>query len=164
MNTEYADRKSRRRFMQCAAERSARREPARANSLGRVVPAAWTALGIASAAIPWSKPAGAGCAPLASTERFGFPGFLNVSRGGQRTAVSMHYCCIRTCMLGDPYRRMLGCIGALGFSHVSSHFFSHVSAVRSCRHPRSHLGGAPARSRRAGEGPLRLSPRQDASS
>lgn len=67
------------------AERSARREPAAANSLGRVVPAAWTAAGLASAASPWDKPAGAGCAPFASAERSGSPGLLNVDRGGSRT-------------------------------------------------------------------------------
>lgn len=67
------------------AERSARREPAAANSLGRVVPAAWTAAGLASAASPWGKPAGAGCAPAASAERSGFPGRLNGGRGGSRT-------------------------------------------------------------------------------
>jgi len=79
-------RQFRRIVSRCAAERSSLREPRAAHSLGRVVPAAWTALAIASAAITWSKPAGAGCAPLASAERFGFPGFLNVSRGGQRIA------------------------------------------------------------------------------
>jgi len=71
----------RRKQAECNAERVVRREPALANSLGRVVPAAWTAAGLALAAIPWGKPAGAGCAPSASAERSGSPGLLNVGRG-----------------------------------------------------------------------------------
>ena len=72
---------SRRKQAECNAERVVRREPALANSLGRVVPAAWTAAGLALAASPWGKPAGAGCAPSASAERSGSPGLLNVGRG-----------------------------------------------------------------------------------
>lgn len=64
-----------------SAERSLRREPALANSLGRVVPAAWTAAGLALVASPWGKPAGAGCAPFASAARSGLPGLLYGGRG-----------------------------------------------------------------------------------
>lgn len=60
------------------AVRSARREPSSANSLGRVVLAACTAA--------WSKPARAGCTPLAFAERYGLSSFLNVSRTGTRAS------------------------------------------------------------------------------
>lgn len=85
MIAHFPSRKSRRIVVECSAERSARREPASANSLGRVVPAAWTAARLASAASRWGKPAGAGCAPFASAERCGSPGLLNVGRGACNT-------------------------------------------------------------------------------
>lgn len=65
-----------------SAERSVRREPALADSLGRVLPASWTDARLASAASLWGKPAGAGCAPFASAERCGSHGLLNVGHGG----------------------------------------------------------------------------------
>lgn len=66
------------------AERSVRREPALADSLGRVLPASWTDARLAWAASRGGKPAGAGCAPFASAERYGFPGRLNVGQGRYR--------------------------------------------------------------------------------
>jgi hypothetical protein len=84
MNLVHPAQKSRRKRATRVAERSVRREPASANSLGRVVPAAWTAAGLASAASPRGKPAGAGCAPSASAGRSGSPGLLNVGRGAGR--------------------------------------------------------------------------------
>ena len=68
------------------AVRSARREPSSANSLGRVVLAACTAARLASGASLWSKPARAGCTPLAFAERYGMSSFLNVSRTGTRVS------------------------------------------------------------------------------
>lgn len=78
---------SRRTTVIGCAGRSARREPASANSLGRVVPVAWTATRLASAASLGSKPAGAGCAPTASAERCGSPGLLYGDRGGSAQQV-----------------------------------------------------------------------------
>lgn len=83
-----ASQKLRRIAVLRRAERSVRREPAGANSLGRVVPAAWTAARLVSATSLWGKPAGAGCAPYASAERSGSPGLLNVGRGASRVHFS----------------------------------------------------------------------------
>ena len=66
------------------AERSARREPSSANSLGRVVLSAWTAARLALGASLWGKSAGADCTPAASAGRYGLSSFLNVSRTGTR--------------------------------------------------------------------------------
>lgn len=84
MIPRHSPRKSRRSPFASRAERSVRRESATANSLGRVVPAAWTAAGLASAASPGGKPAGAGGAPSASAGRSGLPGLLDVVRGASQ--------------------------------------------------------------------------------
>ena len=83
------------------AERFVRREPASADSLGRVLPASWTDARLASAASLWGKPARAGCAPFASAERCGSPGLLNVGQGGsrirfRRIATAFTFACILT--------------------------------------------------------------------
>ncbi len=54
-----------------SAKAARRRGTAAANSLGRVVPAVWTTAGLASAARPPAKSAGAACGRVASAERCG---------------------------------------------------------------------------------------------
>jgi hypothetical protein len=63
------------------AKAKRRRGTAAANSLGRVVLAVWTTAGLVSAARPPAKSAGAACGHIASAERSGLPGLLNVGRG-----------------------------------------------------------------------------------
>lgn len=103
------------------AERSLRRGPASANSLGRVVPAAWTAAGLASAASPWGKPAGAGCAPFACAARSGFPGLLNGGRGAcephfWRRSAAFIFARILTSAGAGLFARQLQCL-----KHLVSH-------------------------------------------
>ncbi|HRA90428.1 MAG TPA: hypothetical protein PK992_20220 [Planctomycetaceae bacterium] len=64
-----------------SAKAARRRGTAAANSLGRVVLAVWTTAGLASAASPPAKSARAACGRVASAERCGLPGLLNVGRG-----------------------------------------------------------------------------------
>ena len=127
-------RKMWRRAAHRIAERSLRREPALANSLRRVVPAVWTTAGLASAASPGGKPAWAGCAPSASAGRSGFPGFLNVSRGGRfdatRTLVFRIHCCIH----GDRLALPSGCSENLSHTACSSAIWMQESGARSCQH------------------------------
>lgn len=82
MIADVLGQKLRRIVLAGFAERFVRREPALADSLGRVLPASWTDARLASAASLRGKPAGAGCAPFASAERCGSPGLLNVGQGG----------------------------------------------------------------------------------
>ena len=131
-----ATRKMRRIVVASTAERSVRRGPAWANSLGRVVPAVWTTAGLASAASPGAKPAGAGCVPSASAERCGLPGFLNVSRAarsaGQRTLISRIHGRIHS----DRPERCFGCSESPSHHASSVAIRSQVSGARSCRHLR----------------------------
>ncbi len=73
-----------RKCRQCKSAR--RRGTAAANSLGRVVPAVWTTAGLASAASPLTKSAGAACGRVASAERC-LPGLLNVGRGDDEVQI-----------------------------------------------------------------------------
>ena len=104
------------------AERFVRREPALADSLGRVLPASWTDARRASAASLWGKPAGAGCAPFASAERCGSPGLLNVGQGGcivdfRRVPYAFIFACIST-----PADAGLGAIKVLTSIRFAAHF------------------------------------------
>ena len=131
-----ASRKMRRTVAAGAAERSLRRGPAGANSLGRVVPAVWTTAGLASAASPGGKPARAGCAPFASAGRCGAPGFLNVSRAARPAAQRTLKTCIQCCIHADRPGRCPGCTESLAPHASSVAIRSQVSGARRCRHLR----------------------------
>lgn len=62
-----------------SAKAARRRGTAAANSLGRVVPAVWTTAGLASAARPPAKSAGAACGRVASAERCGIDSIASSS-------------------------------------------------------------------------------------
>ena len=132
-------RKLWRMALQGIAERSLRREPAWANSLGRVVPAVWTTAGLASAASPGGKPARAGCAPPASAGRCGIPGFLDVSRGALFGAFSTPILRIHDRIHGDPFGRQNGCSVSLVHNALSGAFRLQVSGARCGQHLQQHL-------------------------
>jgi hypothetical protein len=132
-------RKLWRMALQGIAERSLRREPAWANSLGRVVPAVWTTAGLASAASPGGKPARAGCTPPASAGRCGIPGFLDVSRGARSGAIPALILRIHYRIHGDPLGRQFGCSESLVQHALSGAFRLQVSGARSGQHLRRHL-------------------------
>ncbi len=116
------------------AERSVRRVPASANSLGRVVPAVWTTASLASAASLGSNPARAGCAPIASAGRSVFPGFLNVSRGGRFGAFLTPKLRIHHCIHGDRLERRSGCSATVVHDVRSVAILPPVSGARSRQH------------------------------
>ncbi len=131
--------KTGRRTPHSSAERSGRREPASANWPGPVVPAAWTAAGLASAASPCGKPARAGCAASASAGRCGLPGFLNVSRGAPSGAFLTSFLRIHGCIHDDPLGRPFGCSASLVRSTLCGAFPAQVSGARRSQHSRRHL-------------------------
>ncbi len=132
-------RKMWRKAMTGIAERSLRREPAGANSLGRVVPAVWTTAGLALAASPGGKPARAGCTPPASAGRCGIPGFLDVSRGARSGAIPALILRIHHRIHGDPLGRQSGCSESLVHDALSGAFPPQVSGARCGQHLRQRL-------------------------
>ena len=136
---EKLTRKTGRRATVSSALRSSRREPAAANWLGPVVPAAWTAAGLASAASPCGKPARAGCAAPASAERCGLSGFLNVSRRAPAGVFLASFLRIHCCIHGDPLGRPYGCSVSLVRSTACGAFLTQVSGARRSRHLHRHL-------------------------
>lgn len=155
MNPATLTRKMWRSAMTSTAERSPGREPAGANSLGRVVPAVWTTAGLASAASPGGKPARAGCAPSASAGRSVFPGFLNVSRGGRSDAAPAPILRIHRRIHGDRLALQSGRIESLAHHELSVAIPSQESGARS----RQHLGQQLCMKRSASPGWLVAQPR-----